>query len=90
MTVHTPIHADDVRRSYAKWAGHYDFTFALLGRRYVKKVVRRVNLEIHGHKVLDVRTGTGFSLPYFTPYCRVTGIDLSADMLAQAKSAPPN
>ena len=84
MTVHTPIRTDDVRRSYARWAGHYDFTFALFGRKYIKQVVKRLNLEIHGHKVLDVGTGTGLSLPYFAPYVKVTGIDLSADMLARA------
>ena len=85
MTVHTPIRADDVRRSYSKWAGHYDFTFALFGRKNIKKVVRRLNREIHGRRVLDVGTGTGLSLPYFAPYCSVTGIDLSADMLLQAR-----
>jgi len=85
MTVHTQIRADDVRRSYAKWAGHYDFTFALFGRRYIRKIVRRLNRELHGHRVLDVGTGTGLSLPYFAPDCAVTGIDLSADMLAHAR-----
>ncbi|MGB0819924.1 MAG: hypothetical protein ACPGTH_03135 [Parvibaculales bacterium] len=59
MTVHTPLRADDVRRSYARWAGHYDFTFALFGRKYVKKVVNRLNDETHGNQVLDVGCGTG-------------------------------
>ena len=85
MTVHTQIRADDVRRSYAEWAGHYDFTFALFGRRYIRKTVRRLNRELHGHRVLDVGTGTGLSLPYFAPDCAVTGIDLSGDMLAHAR-----
>ena len=84
MSVQTQIRADDVRRSYARWAGHYDFTFALFGRRYIRKIVRRLNRELHGHRVLDVGTGTGLSLPYFAPDCSVTGIDLSANMLARA------
>lgn len=85
MTVHTPLRADDVRRSYARWAGHYDFTFALFGRKYIKKVVNRLNDEIHGNQVLDVGCGTGLSLPYFRLDLNVTGIDISDDMLARAK-----
>ncbi len=84
MTVHTPLRADDVRRSYARWAGHYDFTFALFGRKYVKKIVHRLNDETHGCHVLDVGTGTGLSLPYFRPGLSVTGIDISEEMLARA------
>lgn len=84
MTVHTPIRADDVRRAYAAWAGHYDFTFALFGRKYVKQVVQRLNFETEGYRILDVGTGTGLSLPYFGPDYKITGIDLSADMLAKA------
>jgi len=84
MTVHTPLRADDVRRSYARWAGHYDFTFALFGRKYVKKIVNRLNDETHGQNVLDVGTGTGLSLPYFRPDLTITGIDISEDMLARA------
>jgi len=85
MTVHTPLRADDVRRSYARWAGHYDFTFAHFGRKYVKKVVNRLNDETHGRNVLDVGTGTGQSLPYFRPDLSITGIDISEDMLARAE-----
>lgn len=84
MTVHTPLRADDVRRSYARWAGHYDFTFALFGRKYIKKIVDRLNDEIHGNQVLNVGFGTGLSLPYFRPDISVTGIDISDDMLARA------
>jgi phosphatidylethanolamine/phosphatidyl-N-methylethanolamine N-methyltransferase len=78
------LRADDVRRSYARWAGHYDFTFALFGRKYVKKIVNRLNDETHGQNVLDVGTGTGLSLPYFRPDLTITGIDISEDMLARA------
>lgn len=85
MTVHTPLRTDDVRRSYARWAGHYDFTFALFGRKYVKKIVNRLNDETHGHRVLDVGCGTGLSLPYFRPDLSVTGIDISEEMLARAE-----
>ena len=85
MTVHTPLRADVVRRSYARWAGHYDFTFALFGRKYVKKIVNRLNDETHGSHVLDVGTGTGLSLPYFRPDLTITGIDISEDMLARAE-----
>lgn len=85
MTVHTPLRVDDVRRSYARWAGHYDFTFALFGRKYVKKIVNRLNDETHGRHVLDVGTGTGLSLPYFRHDLTVTGIDISEDMLARAE-----
>lgn len=89
MTVQTPIRPDDVRRAYAKWAGHYDFTFALFGRKYVKQVVEKINADLgdtktHKH-VLDVGTGTGLSLPHFDPHIQVIGIDLSADMLARAR-----
>lgn len=84
MTVHTPLRADDVRRSYARWAGHYDFTFALFGRKYIKKIVDRLNDEIHGNQVLGVGCGTGLSLPYFRPDISVNGIDISDDMLARA------
>jgi phosphatidylethanolamine/phosphatidyl-N-methylethanolamine N-methyltransferase len=84
MTVHTPLRADDVRGTYARWAGHYDFTFALFGRKYVKKIVNRLNDETHGQNVLDVGTGTGLSLPYFRPDLTITGIDISEDMLARA------
>jgi phosphatidylethanolamine/phosphatidyl-N-methylethanolamine N-methyltransferase len=89
MTVHTPIRPDDVRRAYAKWAGHYDFTFALFGRKYIKQIVKKLNADLGDTKIprhaLDVGTGTGLSLPHFDEHIQVIGVDLSADMLARAR-----
>ncbi|MEE9591330.1 MAG: class I SAM-dependent methyltransferase, partial [Thermodesulfobacteriota bacterium] len=38
-----------------------------------------------GDNVLDVGVGTGLSLSFFPSYCDVTGIDLSSEMLVQAR-----
>jgi phosphatidylethanolamine/phosphatidyl-N-methylethanolamine N-methyltransferase len=38
-----------------------------------------------GQEVLELGVGTGFSLRYYTPESKVTGVDISADMLASAQ-----
>lgn len=85
MTVHTPLSVVDIQRSYKNWALHYDYSFALLGRHYLKKVIRQFNQDATGD-VLDVGVGTGLSLPYFSRDLRVTGIDLSEEMMARARA----
>lgn len=78
------LDADAVRAAYRRWAGVYDAVFggvSAFGRR------RAVALANHlpGNRVLEVGVGTGLALPRYLPGKRITGIDLSAEMLAQAR-----
>ena len=52
------------------------------GRR---RAVAAVN-DLPGRDVLEVGVGTGLALPHYMANKRVTGIDLSADMLSRART----
>jgi phosphatidylethanolamine/phosphatidyl-N-methylethanolamine N-methyltransferase len=87
MQVSTPLQkmdANDVRKAYKRWAPVYDATFGKLVRAGVKQATARAN-NFAG-KLLDVGVGTGLALPYYGPQLSVTGIDLSAEMLARARA----
>ena len=77
------ITPDDVRSAYRRWAPLYDATFGKLLRARVKQTAAAAN-EFSG-KLLEVGVGTGLALPHYGSQLSVTGIDLSVDMLAQAK-----
>lgn len=72
-----------VRAAYARWAPVYDMVFRAplyWGRR---AGVKRVN-QLSG-SVLEAGVGTGMALPHYGKHIKVTGIDLSEDMLAKAE-----
>ncbi len=76
--------AEAVRAAYRRWAGIYDAVFGgvfLLARRRAVAMVNR----LPGRDVLEVGVGTGLALPYYAADRRITGIDLSVEMLAQAR-----
>ncbi len=75
--------AEAVRAAYRRWAGIYDAVFGgvLLGAR--RRAVALVN-QLPGRDVLEVGVGTGLALPTYARDRRITGIDLSAEMLALA------
>jgi phosphatidylethanolamine/phosphatidyl-N-methylethanolamine N-methyltransferase len=73
----------DVMRAYRRWAPVYDATFGKVVEAGVKQATSAVN-KYHG-RVLEVGVGTGLSLPYYKHSLKVTGIDLSPEMLTRAR-----
>ncbi len=77
------LNATDVQKAYRRWAPFYDQTFGKLVEAGVQQTVARAN-QFKG-RLLEVGVGTGLALPHYAPHLSVTGIDVSADMLAKAR-----
>lgn len=73
-----------VRDAYRRWAPVYDSTFGLVANRARRATVHMINQRRAG-RVLEVGVGTGLSLPHYAPFLKITGIDLSPEMLAKAQ-----
>ncbi len=78
------LDADAVRAAYRRWAGVYDAVFGGVSAWGRRGAVAEVN-RLPGTRVLEVGVGTGLALPHYTADKRITGIDLSADMLDRAR-----
>ena len=77
------MNANDVLKAYKRWAPVYDATFGKLVRAGVKQATARANA--FSGKLLEVGVGTGLALRHYGPHLKVTGIDLSTDMLELAR-----
>ena len=80
----SPMGADAVRAAYKRWAGTYDNWFGICSRHARLAAVEAVN-RTPGDHVLEVGVGTGLALPLYSAAKRVTGIDLSGEMLTKAR-----
>jgi phosphatidylethanolamine/phosphatidyl-N-methylethanolamine N-methyltransferase len=80
----SPMDADAVRAAYARQADFYDSWFGMVSRPARREAVNLVN-RTGGDQVLEVGVGTGLALPFYSATKRVTGIDLSGDMLKIAR-----
>ncbi|MBV8089946.1 MAG: methyltransferase domain-containing protein [Alphaproteobacteria bacterium] len=74
----------DTIRTYRLFSGSYDIVFGPVFHPGRKEAVRIAN-DRPGQRILEVGVGTGLSLPHFRPDSRVTGIDISTEMLAKAR-----
>lgn len=73
-----------VRAAYRRYAPLYDMVFG----RFLDRGRRAAVAAIGGapeRRVLEIGVGTGLSLPLYSPSARVTGIDVSAEMLEKAR-----
>jgi ubiquinone/menaquinone biosynthesis C-methylase UbiE len=75
---------DRVAAVYDRLAPRYDRSARLVERWWIDKRRARLCAQATGN-VLEIALGTGLNLPHYPPGVWLTGIDLSAGMLAQAR-----
>jgi len=73
-----------VLSTYARWAPIYDKVFGYIFESGRRATVSFVN-ELPPGRILECGVGTGISLPYYSRGHRITGIDLSPEMLDIAR-----
>jgi len=69
---------------YSEFAPLYDKIFGKIFYTRLERVIEDLDIP-PGAKVLEVGAGTGTSFPAYPTHCRVIGVDLAPDMLAQAR-----
>ncbi len=87
----TPVEVEEEARldekavlaAYSRWAPIYDWVFGRVFEAGRRLAVEHINKR--QGRLLEVGVGTGLTLPRYLPHLKVTGIDLSPDMLAVAK-----
>ena len=78
------MQAEAITRSYRRWAPVYDRTFGRMTQAGRHRAAMQVNAA--GGNVLEVGVGTGLAVGLYAPQVLVTGVDLSPEMLAQARA----
>jgi len=74
-----------LKKTYRRYSGYYDYLFGPIlhsGRRLTVSLANTSPKQ----RILEVGVGTGLSLPFYRPDSRVTGIDISPEMLKRARS----
>jgi phosphatidylethanolamine/phosphatidyl-N-methylethanolamine N-methyltransferase len=80
-----PVHVETAREAYRRYAGFYDALFGPILQPGRKAVIEALGCR-PGERVLEVGVGTGLSLPMYPPWVRITGVDVSREMLQKARA----
>ena len=75
---------ESVKAAYRRYAGVYDAVFGPVLQPGRRAVLDALGLR-PGDRVLEVGVGTGLSLPLYPRDVRITGIDVSREMLDKAR-----
>jgi phosphatidylethanolamine/phosphatidyl-N-methylethanolamine N-methyltransferase len=75
---------EETLRTYRSYAPAYDLIFGKVFHDGRKLAIELANAKPY-QDILEVGVGTGLSMPFFRKNVRLTGIDISAEMLAKAK-----
>ena len=73
-----------IKTAYRRYAQVYDFYFGAIFNPGRRSVIERMNLAT-GDRILEVGVGTGLSLPIYPSDVKIAGIDISPEMLDQAR-----
>jgi phosphatidylethanolamine/phosphatidyl-N-methylethanolamine N-methyltransferase len=73
-----------VKTAYRRYARIYDAVFGPVLQPGRRALLERLELR-PGERVLEVGVGTGLSLPLYPRSVRITGIDVSREMLQKAR-----
>jgi phosphatidylethanolamine/phosphatidyl-N-methylethanolamine N-methyltransferase len=76
---------ESVKAAYRRYAAIYDALFGPVLQPGRKALVQALGLR-PGDRVLEVGVGTGLSLPLYPRDVRLTGIDVSREMLEKARA----
>jgi phosphatidylethanolamine/phosphatidyl-N-methylethanolamine N-methyltransferase len=79
-----PMNGGTVQRFYDRFAGVYDLLFDGVFQEGRLEAVKAMDLR-PGQEVLEVGVGTGLNLRLYPKGVGVTGVDLSAQMLREAR-----
>lgn len=74
-----------IRKAYRRYARLYDLYFGAVFQPGRKAVIQGMDCR-PGERILEVGVGTGLSLPLYRSDVRVTGVDISDEMLARARA----
>ena len=78
------MNIEAIKSAYRRYARVYDTVFGPIFHPGRKLIVESLALK-PGDKVLEVGVGTGLSLPLYPSNVKVTGIDVSTEMLDRAR-----
>mgnify|MGYP003340125425 FL=1 len=73
-----------IRAAYRRYARIYDAVFGPILHPGRKQIIEALKCR-PGDAILEVGVGTGLSLPLYPENVKVTGIDISTEMLAKAR-----